>query len=245
MKKSTLETFIKKYNLNGNVESVKLVVDDTDKKLRTAAITDDKNLLIDVVLSDVSGIDASQIGIYDTAQLKQMLSVLGEDINIKINNKADKVMSLTISDDTTEIQYVTADLDIIAVSPALKKLPDFNVEIDFTSDFISKFIKAKNALSDIDTFTLMMNKKKKLEMAIGHSKINSNKITLNVVTKNDKDTVANPISFSAKYLKEILTSNSDCDGAVLKVSDSGLANISFTKDNFASNYYLIEIKNVD
>ena len=246
MNKSTLETFIKKYNLNGNVEQVKIVVDDAEKKLKTSAITDDRNVLIDVSLGEFTEMTSAQIGVYDTAQLKQMLAVLSENITVKTNTKADKVTSITLGDDTTEVQYVTADLDIIAPAPALKKLPDFNAEIDFSETFISKFIKAKNALSDVETFTLTMNKKKKLEMVIGQvGKNNTNKITLDVATKDGKDSVSKAISFSAKYLKEILTSNNDCDSAVLKVSDAGLACISFSKDNFVATYYLVEIKNVD
>jgi hypothetical protein len=243
MKKSTLETFIKKYNLNGSIESVKLTV--KDNQLQTSAITGDKNLLASVKLSDFTGLEDIEIGLYDTAKLKQMLSVLKDDIEICTNTKNGKITSLQISDDSTTVQYVTADLSVIPQSPSIKKLPTFNVEIETSAEFISKFIKAKNALPDVDTFTLTMNKKGKLEMILGFNNINSNRITLNVVTKEGKDTVSKPISLNAKYLKDILTSNNECEISTLKVSDSGLATITFIKDNFESIYYLTEIKNVD
>ena len=41
MKKETLKTFINKYYLGGTIESVKLVVDNANKTLKTNAITDD------------------------------------------------------------------------------------------------------------------------------------------------------------------------------------------------------------
>jgi hypothetical protein len=247
MNKVLLDTFIKKYTLGGNVESVKMVVDDVGKTLKTSAITDDKSVLINVALSDFTATNSILFGVYNTTQLKQMVSVLGDEINIRpnINATNNKVTSLVFYDDSTEIQYVTADLDVIPSAPNIKKIPQFNLEIDFKESFITKFIRAKNALSDIDNFTLLMNKKNKLELVIGHSKLNRNRITLDVITKVGLNTVAKPISFSAKYLKEIFNSNNDCDDAVLKVSDDGLAFISFTKDNFTSSYYLVEIKNVD
>ena len=130
MKKSTLETFIKKYNLNGSIESVKLIV--KDKQLQTSAITDDKNLLASVKLSDFTALEDIEIGLYDTAKLKQMLSVLKDDIEICTNTKNGKITSLQISDDSTTVQYVTADLSVIAQSPSIKKLPTFNVEIETT-----------------------------------------------------------------------------------------------------------------
>jgi hypothetical protein len=243
MKKTILDTFIKKYNIGGNIESVKIVV--KDKELITSAITDDKNVMAHVKVTDFTALDDIEIGIYDTAKLKQMIGVLGEDIEISTNTKNDKVTSLNFSDQSTNVQYVTSDLAVIPVAPNIKKIPDFNAEIELNNEFISKFIKAKNALSDVDTFTLTMNKKNKLEMIIGFTNTNSNKITLNVTAKEGKDKVSKPISFSAKYLKDILTSNNDCEGAVLRSSDLGLANISFTKDNFVSTYYLVEIKSVD
>jgi hypothetical protein len=243
MKKTILDTFIKKYNIGGNIESVKIVV--KDKELITSAITDDKNVMAHVKVTDFTALDDIEIGIYDTAKLKQMIGVLGEDIEISTNTKNDKVTSLNFSDQSTNVQYVTSDLAVIPVAPNIKKIPDFNAEIELNNEFISKFIKAKNALSDVDTFTLTMNKKNKLEMVIGFTNTNSNKITLNVTAKEGKDKVSKPISFSAKYLKDILTSNNDCEGAVLRSSDLGLANISFTKDNFVSTYYLVEIKSVD
>lgn len=241
MKKEVLELFLKKFNLNGNIDSVKWVVDSKEKQLRTSALTEDRNVMADVKLNNFTDLVDATIGIYNTAQLKQMLNVLGDEIKMELNVTNDKVTSITFSDDLTKIQYVTADLSVIPSGITLKKIPPFNVEIDFNQEFINKFVRAKNALSDINIFTLLM-RDNKLELVIGQSNINSNKITLGLVTKNGKDSVTKPISFNAMYLKEILVSNNDCDSAVLKVSDAGLATIAFTKNDFVSEYYLVEVK---
>ena len=75
---------------------------------------------------------------------------------------------------------------------------------------------------------------------LGYQKINSNRISINVNCKCDGD--IEPISFSAKYLKEILNANKGAKSSSLKVSNQGLAYATFEKDGFTSNYYLVEIK---
>jgi len=52
MKKQVLTTFIDKYSLNGTIESVKWVVDNKNKQIKTASISDDKNVLSYVTIKD-------------------------------------------------------------------------------------------------------------------------------------------------------------------------------------------------
>lgn len=246
MKKQTLETFIKKYSLNGVIDSVKWTVAKDKKILNTKSITEEKNVLLDVTQKNFEAIEEdSEIGVYDTGKLVKMLSVMENDVTLNLNKKDDKITSMSINDTNTEAQFITADLNVIPTAPNLKKLPEFNVEIEVNSDFVSRFCKAKSALPEVDTFTLLMNKKKKLEMVMGYSKLNSNRITLSLNCLNDKNVVEKNLSFNAKYFKEILSVNSDCESAVLKVSNSGLATITFTNDQFESTYYMVEIKSID
>jgi len=70
--------------------------------------------------------------------------------------------------------------------------------------------------------------------------MNSNRISLNVDCTCDGD--VEPISFSAKYLKEILNANRAAKSSSMKVSSQGLASVSFEHDGFKSNYFLVEIK---
>jgi hypothetical protein len=81
-------------------------------------------------------------------------------------------------------------------------------------------------------------------MTLGFSNTNSNRINLDIKPVEGKDSLGKTLHYNAKYLKEILTSNSDCENAVLKVSDSGIAHVEFDNESFNSNYYLLEIKNV-
>lgn len=243
MKKEILNLFIDKYSLNGTIESVKWVVD--DKQIKTSSISDDKNVLSFVVIKDNAGLESSELGVNDTTKLKKLLGVLSEEIDISFNKRDEKIVSLSLTSDKTDVQYVTADLNVIPKVPELKKLPPFNLEIPLTKEFVSTFVKAKNALNEVDTLTFMKDKKNNIKLVIGYSSVNTNRVNIDIVPVEGKDSLDKTIHFSAKYLKEILTSNKDCENAVLKVSDAGLAHVEFENDLFSSNYYLVEIKNVD
>ncbi len=245
MNKTTLLTFVDKYSLNGSVESVKWTVSQKENQIKTSSITDDKSVLSFVTIKETAGIEDSEFGVNDTSKLKKMSSVLSDDINISLDVNNGKITSLTLRDANADVQYVTADISVIPVVPNLKKLPDFNLQIPLTKEFVTSFVKAKGALSDVNTFTVMHDKKGKLKFVIGFSSVNSNRISLDVKAVEGKDKVKSPIHFSAKYLKEILTANSDCENAILNISDDGLANVSFENEKFSSAYYLLAIKNID
>jgi len=231
MKKSSFEGFITRYNLSGEVESVK--IDSTDAGLSVKFISDDKTLLGNVS-SDNKDFPNGEYGVYTTSQLKGLLSVLDSDISVKEGDAA-----LVFSDKGTSVNYMLADLSVIPVVPDLKQLPDFTSTIKMDNDFVNKFVKSKGALSDSDTFTFSC-KSNKGEVILGYSKINSNRISINVECECDGD--VEPISFSAKYLKEILNANKGAKSSSLKISPNGLAHVSFENDGFKSNYYLVEIK---
>jgi len=245
MKKQTINTFIDKYSLNGTIESVKWVVDNKNKQIKTSSISDDKNVVSYVSIKDDAGLSEAEIGINDTAKLKKLLGVLTDDVNITFNKRDEKIVSLSLNSESTDVQYVTADLSVIPKVPDLKKLPPFNLEIPLTKEFVTTFVKAKSALSDVDTMTFTKDKKDKIKLTIGYSSVNSNRINIDVKPVEGKDSLGKTIHFSAKYLKEILTSNGDCENAVLKISDAGIAHVEFNNELFNSSYYLIDIKSVD
>jgi hypothetical protein len=180
------------------------------------------------------------VGIYTTSLLKNMIGVLDNDLTLKVDKAGDKSVSLKLSSDETETSYQLADLGVIPPVPDLKALPDFGISIDMASTMIDKFIKAKGALSDVDTFTIF-TEGGDLKMAIGYSSISTNRVTF--TAQKDYAETVKPISFSAKYLKEILTANKEATSAKLKVSTDGLSNVEFQIDDFVCKYYLVEISN--
>jgi hypothetical protein len=247
MTKNNLQKFITKYSLKGNINSVKWIVSSAEKLMNVKAITEDKTLLIDLKWNNFIDIaENAEIGVYETDKLEKMLKALSDDIAVTVNKNSEKITSLSFSDKNVEIQFMTAELSVIPPSSNLKKTPPYGVEIELTKDFTAKFKSAKDALPDEDKFTFLMNKKtKKLQMVLGYSSINSNRITLEVPAKDGKNSVEKEISFNSNYFKAILDANSDCDNAVLKVSESGLASVEFTCGDFSVTYHMTKIQSAD
>jgi len=238
MDKNKLITFIEKYNLGGSVESVKLVAD--GKTLKTNFVAEDKTLAGNVTLNSCD-IEKSELGIFETAKIKTFLKILSDEIKIGLIKQDDRLVGLNLSDDNTEVNFVLSDLTVIPKAPAVKAPKDFDVEIPIDSDFVDRFVKAKNSLPDVDSFTLMMNKKgDALELVVGYASINSNRVKVNVKATAGKDTLTAPISFNANYFKEILLKNSDATGAVFKVAAIGISNIKFETPDFVADYFLIK-----
>jgi hypothetical protein len=237
MNKNNLLKFIQKYSLGGLIESVAWNAEGT--KLSVRFISDDKTLLGEVEFNAYTSTPMN-VGIYTTSLLKNMIGVLDNDLTLKVDKAGDKSVSLKLSSDETETSYQLADLGVIPPVPDLKALPDFGISIDMASNMIDKFIKAKGALSDVDTFTIF-TEAGDLKMAIGYSSISTNRVTF--TAQKDYAETVKPISFSAKYLKEILTANKEATSAKLKVSTDGLSNVEFQIDDFVCKYYLVEISN--
>lgn len=232
MKKTSLEGFISRYNLGGEIESVKIVSDKTGMSVKF--ISDDKTLLGTVISEDAEFADG-EFGVYTTSQLKNLLGVLDANINVTAGSAA-----LEFSDNSTTVNYMMADLSVIPAVPDIKQVPDFESEITLSDEFISRFIKSKGALNESDTFTFQC-KDGKGEIILGYSKINSNRISIKVDCTCTKDSVG-PISFSAKYLKEILNANRAPKAANLKIATAGLAQCTFESEGFKSEYFLVEVK---
>jgi hypothetical protein len=241
MKKEKVLQFISRYNLNGNVESVKWETNE-DGICETTFITDDKSVLGQVSAKDFDD-TKGEIGVYDTAKLKQLLSVVGDDIDVEVVERNEKNVSISVSDDTTSVNFMLADLAVIPNVPALKDLPKYDLQIPISNDFAKKFVRSASALSDCDTFTIVPDKDG-IQLVIGYSTINSNRVSLTALNEG-KGSLADPISFSAKYFKEILNANSDSEKSVLNVSSKGIASIEFEVGDFRSSYYLVEIQTTD
>jgi hypothetical protein len=244
MKKSVLLEFIKKYSLNGTIEKCRWISDTKAKTLKVDVANDTKNLLVSVVLANWDGIEESELGIGDTKQVKTALGALcDEDITSVLNQSDDKdrIISIDFVDNGTTRTVITSDLDALPKSASMKTLPPMNAEIIFDAELKERFLKAKASLPDVESLTVLMNKKNVLEMMIGFSNINSNRASVKVKTVSGKDTVTSPIHFRADHLKEILSANSESGDTTLYVSDDGLATISFVSGDFTCKYYMMSL----
>ena len=239
MQKSKLDKFISKYNLGGNVNSVKWK--SNSDTLTTTFVTPDKSLLGTVVADNVKFEDA-ELGVYQTDQLKSLIGVLGDDVSLDLSKFGDKAVSLKVKNDGVSVDYVLSDLSVIPDPPALKRLPDFGTSIKLDTKFINTFIKGKSALSDIDSFAIV-NGKNGCEVIIGYASTNTNRV--NIPVDCSMCNIEDPIIFNANLFREILLANKECSSAILEVSNEGLAKVNFRVDDYDSKYFIVAMQDVD
>ena len=239
MQKSKLDRFIQKYNLGGNVNSVKWK--SNGDTLTTSFVTPDKSLLGNVKVDKFS-FDNAELGIYQTDQLKSLINVLGDDISLDLTSAGDRAVSLKVKNGGISVDYVLSDLSVIPDPPALKRLPEFGTKIKLDTKFINTFIKGKGALSDVDTFTIVKTQSG-CDVIIGYSSTNTNRV--NIPVECDDCNLDNPIKFNADLFKEVLVANRECSSAVLEVSNDGLAKVNFKIDDYDSTYYIVAMQDVD
>jgi hypothetical protein len=239
MQKTKLNKFIQKYNLGGNVNSVKWVA--KDNELATSFVTDDKSLMGNVKVGNLK-IEDGDIGVYTTDQLLKLLNVLGEDVTLNISKFGDKAVTLKVKNGIVSIDYTLSDLSVIPDPPSLKRVPDFQTKIKVDSNFINTFIKGKSALSESETFTIV-NDKGDPCVIIGYASINTNRVTIPVETTING--LTDNISFNANLFRDVLAANKECTSATLEISNDGLARINFKVDDYDSTYYIVATQGVD
>jgi len=240
MKKERLIRFINKYNLDNIMEAVKWKNIASEKVLRTRGELQSKTFIMDVTMKDFSEFTEDVIiPIVNTPKIKAMLSPFEEDITLTLNTNGDRVVGFSVSDQNCE-SYCTA-ADPSAIPPVSKDITDkqnYEVEILLTEEFVDKFLKAKLALSELEDFTIRMNKNDKVEFVVGYSVANTNRITLIAPTINGKDKFdGQPIKFLSKNFIEVLKANKEITDGVLYLTSRGVIKTIFKSDEFDSTYW--------
>ena len=239
MQKTKLNRFIQKYNLNGNVNSVKWTA--KDDVLSTTFVTSDKSLMGSVKVNNLS-FDNGNVGIYTTDQLVKLLNVLDEDVTIDVSRFGDKAVTLKVKNGSVSVDYTLSDLSVIPDTPQLKRIPEFDTKIKVDSNFMDTFIKGKAALTEAETFTITSDGNT-TQVVIGYSSTNTNRVNIPVETTSNG--LTDNVSFNANLFKDVLLANKECSSATLEVSNDGLARINFKVDDYDSTYYIVAMTDVD
>ena len=233
MNKITLDTFIQKYNLGGNVNSVKWISD--GKTLSTRFISPDKSLLGELTLVKQT-LPEFEVGVYDTPLLSKMLGTLADTVDFTLTKVDNTPVAFHFTDSIMSADYVLAAIGVIPDVPELKNVPEFNTLVNINEQFISSFIRAKGALVDVETFAINPIDNG-LEFVIGYSDINSNRISIKI--QSGAVAMTESIVFNAELFKEVLSANKECSKATLQISEKGLAHIEFNVDDFNVKYWLV------
>ena len=233
MNKIVLDTFIQKYNLGGNVNSVKW--ESSGDTLSTRFISPDKSLLGELTLVKQS-LPEFEVGVYDTPLLSKMLSTLADKVDFTLTKVDNMPVAFHFTDSIMSADYVLAAIGVIPDVPELKNVPEFNTLVNINAQFINSFIRGKGALADVDTFAINPVDGG-VEFVIGYSDINSNRISIKA--QSGAVNMTDSIVFNANLFKELLNANKECSKATLQISNKGLAYIEFNIDDFNVKYWLV------
>jgi len=233
MNKITLDTFIQKYNLGGNVNSVKWNSD--GETLSTRFVSSDKSLLGELTLTKQT-LPEFEVGVYDTPLLSKMLGTLADKVDFTLTKVDNNPVAFHLNDSVISVDYVLAAVGVIPDVPDLKNEPEYNTLVNIDTQFINSFIRGKGALADVETFAVNPVDGG-LEFVIGYSDINSNRISIKV--QSGAVSLTDPVVFNANLFKEVLNANKECSKATLQISDKGLAHIEFNVDDFNVKYWLV------
>ena len=236
MEKSKLQSFINRYYLAGNCEAV--ILKENADGINCELIDLDQTVVGKIQWKTTPFMKGS-LGINHTGALTKMLSAVGEHIDIDVKDAAGKNYAMKITENNTQLTFMLADTTVIPAVPTINAEPDYVVTIPINDEFITKFIKAKNALPDAKNFAVQV-KGGKIIFVINYTTINADNISFEIgnTTVADMD----PICFSADKLKEVLIANKG-DQGTLHVSPDGLARIDFVGPDFESSYWLVQLQN--
>jgi hypothetical protein len=236
MEKSKLQSFINRYYLAGNCEAVTLK--EAEQSISCELIDMDQTV-VGKIKWNTTPFMKGMLGINHTGALIKMLGAVGENINIDVKEAAGKNYAMKISEGTTHATFMLADTTVIPAVPTINAEPDYLVQIAVNDEFISKFIKAKNALPDAKNFAVQVQNGI-VKFIINYTTVNSDNITFEVGTSPGVD--MEPVCFSADKLKEVLVANRG-DVGQLHVSPDGLSRIDFIGSDFESSYWLVMLQN--
>ena len=234
--KAVVQSVINKYYLGLN-ESVKWVVN--DNMLNIDFMTPTKDVIGSVTCNDFE-LENSQLAIYDTKKLSNLISICNGDLLLELE-KTNKVFTkLNISDMNFNLTYVLSDPLLISKVGTVNT-PEWVVELDLTSEDIDNLIRAKSALAQIDnmlvTTTQDLDGEDVCEFVFGDESGHNNKITYQI--QGDIKQPDLKIPFNSDMFKTILQANKDMDGGTLYLSSMGLMKLEFNSDDIASEYFMV------
>jgi|APSaa5957512535_1039671.scaffolds.fasta_scaffold52939_2 hypothetical protein len=239
MRRSYLERFIQKYYLGGNITSV-MWESNGDGTLSMTGKPDSGVGVAFTKCSDLS-LPKGEYAIHDTSELKSLLNVLEDEVEIGVASTDDGVpVSLLISDKAdggnTDVKFMLSDPTVIGDKQTEPPL-EFEVSLSMDKTFRDKFIKAASALSGVDTFTITPTDAG-INFIMGQVDVNTSNISLGF---DLSDTLLNSITFSTSFLKEVFSANKNVDEIKMDLTSRGVMRVTCTDEIFDCTYYLLKI----
>ena len=231
--KKVISDIVSKYSLGNNIEKVKWVV--IDDKFTINFINDSKNLVGYVEYRKNIGLKPGDYGIFNTSQLIKCLNILDGDILVDATTS-----KLNMADTNYDIKFNLADPAVIPSVPDINDSDDWSVSFSVSDEFITRFVKSKDALSDLDTFTVETRdgfNGEELVFTVGTNITNTIEFTVENATINES---FEAVPFDSDLLKEILKANRTYHSGEIRINKKGLLDAHFhCGDDLYTGYYLV------
>ena len=234
--KTTLQSFISKYYLNGLNNSVKWRIKDNS----LIVYASEKGTACKIELKNFKFEDA-ELGIFDTDKLTKLINTLmGELLIVPEKTKA-VYNKLHISDQTFDVVYSLADILIMKKISYYRDQDSYDIELKLDKEHINNLIKAKQSLSDQNNVTITtfndIERGLLCEFTFGDNASYANKITYRMEGNITCDNIELP--FNSDLLRDILKVNKDMDYGEFKLSAEGLIKMNFHSKEIESEYFLL------
>ena len=231
--KKVISDIVSKYSLGNNIERVKWII--TDEKLIIHFINDSKDLVGYVDYRKEIGLKPGDYGIFNTSQLIKCLNILDGDILVDATTS-----KLNMADTNYDIKFNLADPAVIPNVPDVTNNSDeWSVAFDANDEFITRFVKSKDALSELETFTIETRDGfhgEELVFTVGTNITNTIEFTVEATIKEP----FGPVPFNSNLMKEILKANRDYHTGEIRINKKGLLDAHFhCGDDLYTGYYLV------
>ena len=164
-----------------------------------------------------------------------------------LGNNIEKV-KWVITDEKLLIKFNLADPAVIPNVPEVNSCGHNDSEppstsFDVNDEFITRFVKSKDALSELDTFTIETRdgfNGEELVFTVGTNITNTIEFTVENATINES---FESIPFDSNLMKEILKANRDYHSGEIRINKKGLLDAHFHCGNdLYTGYYLVRLQ---
>ena len=234
--KKVISDIVSKYSLGNSIEKVKWII--TDEKFICHFINDSKNLVGYVDYRKEIGLKKGDYGIFNTSQLIKCLNILDGDILVDATTS-----KLNMADTNYDIKFNLADPAVIPNVPDVSSDSDeWSVVFEANDEFITRFVKSKAALSELDTFTVETREGfngEELVFTVGTNITNTIEFTVDATINESFEAVP----FDSNLMKEILKANRDYHSGEIRINKKGLLDAHFhCGDDLYTGYYLVRLQ---
>ena len=241
--KKVLSEIVSKYSLGGHVEKVKWAVNEENVIIKF--INDSKTLVGEIIYNNtVKGLEKGDYGIFNTSQLIKCLNILDGDILIETKSQNGLASKLKLADTSYDVKFSLADPAVIPKVPQITDSDQPSASFEMTDEFITRFVKSKDALNDLPSFTIETREGMvgdELVFTIGSDITNT--IQFKIDERSEINEEFKSISFDSNLFKEILKANKNYESGVVHINKKGLIQLQFDyNDDFNTNYYLVRLQ---